>query len=325
MFPLEWLFPARPSLPGNQSWRCNSVNALMHDPSIALARGCWQTFRCLAVTREENSMRSKWSRILCAVIGILLCAGAASDQPIAVLLDLSFDWPVIGSRGTVVPAVVNRRGRHGQHGLPDDTLIETPSWVNFRRYDNPINLGRAESDGRYDFDGFFAAGNFLVLGDSNGNFAGDSGGRSSISIPFTIPALGHALTISYDWVFDTYDSSNSDDFDVDLVDLEEGLTEVQSVPAPNSGTRGTTYLKVLSGPDLDSLLGTKQMLRFHLDEGDRSGSSAVGIDNIRVTLEGPKPSVVAVPEPASLFLLGVGLAGLAALRRQRQGLLSDTA
>ncbi len=141
MFPLEWLFPARPSLPGNQSWRCNSVNALMHDPSIALARGCWQTFRCLAVTREENSMRSKWSRILCAVIGILLCAGAASDQPIAVLLDLSFDWPVIGSRGTVVPAVVNRRGRHGQHGLPDDTLIETPSWVNFRRYDNPINLG----------------------------------------------------------------------------------------------------------------------------------------------------------------------------------------
>ncbi len=73
------------------------------------------------------------------------------------------------------------------------------------------------------------------------------------------------------------------------------------------------------------MLGTKQMLRFHLDEGDRSGSSAVGIDNIRVTLEGPKPSVVAVPEPASLFLLGVGLAGLAALRRQRQGLLSDTA
>jgi hypothetical protein len=301
----------------------------MHDPSIAFARGCWQTFRHLAVTREESRMRSKWSRlrrILSAVVGTLLCVGAAvSDQPIAVLLDLSFDWPVIGSRGTVVPAIVeDRRGPHGQHGLTDDTLLVNPSWANIRRHDNVINLGRPGDNGRYDFDGFFAAGNFLVLGDRYGDLAGESRGRSSISIPFTIPALGHSLTISYDWVFDTDDSSNSDDFDVDLVDLEEGLTEVQSVPAPNSGTRGTTYLKVFSGPDLDALLGTKQMLRFQLDEGDRSGSSAVGIDNIRITLTGPKPSVVAVPEPASLFLLGVGLAGLAALRRQRQVLLSDT-
>ena len=244
------------------------------------------------------------SALLAAFMAAGLGFSATSAHAAILLLDLKFDLPTISNanNANTVDAAA------GVHGLPAGTTVLQPgitdSWVNIRRHNNAIDGGTVSNN---NFDNFFAAaaGNFMVLGDSDANLVGDESGTSSISIPFSIPVHGTSLTISYDLVFDSTVANSDDDFDVDL--LGTPVSEVQFVGAPvrNSGTRGN-FTQTFTGSAL-AALGTNQALTFQLVEATGTGSSAVGIDNIRVSF---------APEPTSLALVGIALLGVGALSRR---------
>lgn len=233
---------------------------------------------------------------------MLLASGAGSAAPI-VLLDLGFDaLPGLTDRTSVVS------GAALLAGLPPGSLLDSPgegSWVNVRRHDNAID-GTSSSPSAVHFENFYTSGNFLVIGDQRGHLGGSEAGTSLILIPFSVPAGARTLAISFDWVFDTTDTTgaNPDDFEVDLLAGGERRLLFVDRPEHNGATRGAFSL-VLGEP----YPGGSASLRFRLTEGSGSGSSAVGLDNLRV--------VATVPEAGTLSLVAAGLMGLSFLRRRR--------
>ena len=167
--------------------------------------------------------------------------------------------------------------------------------------------------GNANFDNFFGAASnrFLVIGDQAGNLGGAPNGgtnaaaSSTMSLRFTLDAVTLALpkllTISFDYVFDANNTANNDTFVAELVLADNSIINLLSFAAPSVTTRGTFDVS-LAYPTFDA-----GYLNFYLVEGSGNGSSAVGLDNIRVT---------AVPEPGALALLGIGLFGLGVLRRR---------
>lgn len=227
---------------------------------------------------------------------MLFASGAGSAAPLT-LLDLNFDaLPGLTDRTSVVSGEALRAG------LPPGSAVGGPgegSWVNVRRHDNAID-GTSSGESAIHFDNFYTSGNFLVIGDQRGHLGGSEAETSQLLVPFGIPAGARALAISFDWVFDTTDATgaSSDDFDVHLL-TGGGERELLFVGRPehNGATRGIFSL-VLGEP----YPGGTASLRFRLTEGNDNGSSAVGLDNLRV--------VATVPEPETLSLVTAGLAGL---------------
>ncbi|MEW5710329.1 MAG: hypothetical protein AB1830_15735 [Pseudomonadota bacterium] len=227
---------------------------------------------------------------------MLFASGAGSAAPI-VLLDLNFDAvPGLASRTSVVS------GEALLAWLPPGSAAGSPegdSWVNVRRHDNAID-GTSSGESTVHFDNFYTSGNFLVIGDQRGDLRGSEAGTSQLLVPFGIPAGSRALAISFDWVFDTTDDAgaNADDFDVHLL---AGGTERELLsigrPEHNGATRGVFSL-VVGEP----YPGGTASLRLRLTEGSGDGSSAVGLDNLRV--------VATVPETGTLSLVAAGLMGL---------------
>ncbi|HRP24617.1 PEP-CTERM sorting domain-containing protein [Thauera sp.] len=182
---------------------------------------------------------------------------------------------------------------------------------NVRAGNNAIDGGTTPSTNT--FDGYFgaAANRFLVIGDEGGNLGGAPNGgtnaaaSSTMSLRFTLDAVTLALpkllTISFDYVFDANNTANNDTFVAELVLADNSIINLLSFAAPSVTTRGTFDVS-LAYPTFDA-----GYINFYLVEGSGNGSSAVGLDNIRVT---------AVPEPGALALLGIGLFGLGVLRRR---------
>lgn len=168
--------------------------------------------------------------------------------------------------------------------------------------------------GNNNFDNFFGAASnlFAVIGDETGNLGGAPNGgtnatvSSTMSLRFTLDAVTLALpkllNISFDYVFDANNTANNDTFVAELVLTNNSIINLLSFSAPSVATRGTFDVS-LAYPTFDA-----GYINFYLVEGSGNGSSAVGLDNIRVT---------AVPEPGALALLGIGLFGLGVLRRRR--------
>ena len=187
---------------------------------------------------------------------------------------------------------------------------------NIRLGSNPINGGGSVVFGDGDFDGFFgsSANKFLVLGDNSGDLSGaPNGGTGSSSSNFSLMQIDFPLfaaqgaplwlTIEFDYVFDANNTSNSDDFWVELVLADNSTINLLNHTAPSATTRGT-FSTMIAFPSV-----APTALRFNLKEYAGTGSSAVGIDNIAVR---------AIPEPASLALFGLGLLGLGGIRAGRQ-------
>ena len=207
--------------------------------------------------------------------------------------------------GSPLPSVVNT-------GNGDSSNAS----FNVRRGNNVINR-----NGVTGFDSYFGTrtNQFLVIGDNIGDLGGsanggtNAGASSTLNLTFTFDSITlknpKFLDISFDYAFDTNQTSttapNLDDFIATLVLSDLSTINLINHTAPNSTTRGNFNWSI----DYTTLAFPPSKLNFKLIEGRNTGSSAVGLDNIKVTAW--------IPEPGVLSLLGISLLGLGLTRRQK--------
>ena len=209
--------------------------------------------------------------------------------------------------------------------------------INIRPASNSIN---ANPNGTFSFDNFFGASTsdnrFLVIGDIDApddGIVGDPNGQPNTLDPgfpgdptqpwptfafaqakFDLGSLGagqYVLNIAFRWVVDTnFPGVNEDDFNVQLLDgsgnVLASLLSFADVPQNSAARRGD----FAGMPSISLSSPGNVFLAFSLYENYGTLSSAAGIDDIQVGL--------VVPEPGTLALLSLGLAGLVATRRRKE-------
>ena len=141
---------------------------------------------------------------------------------------------------------------------------------------------------------------------------GNLSGVSSISQDFTVPTATHWLTVSFDYGFGGIAAAGADLFEA-FVDIS-GFGNTTLLAIFSDGlfleTGTVTMMFEVTGADPISPNAT---ISFVIDESDArfSGFSGAGVDNVVVE------AVVHVPEPGTLALFGLGLAGLGFARRRK--------
>ncbi|TAN71632.1 MAG: PEP-CTERM sorting domain-containing protein [Gallionella sp.] len=278
---------------------------------------------------SKKSQFNKSRLALPIAAAALLASGAVAAAPTQVLLDENFQGVTGLGAATTVRTVqdilANNPGQLG--GAPLASFANTgdgdaddgnasAAAFNVRRGDNAIDGSSGPANfGDTSFDNFFgAAGNlFLVIGDNSGHLGGlPNGGdnttaSSTMSIQFTLDTVilssPRWLDIAFDYVFDSNNISNPDSFVAELILADASTVNLLNFGAPSVSTRGAFSLLV----PYATLAAAPSSLNFRLVEGTGNDNSAVGLDNLKVTV---------IPEPGALTLLGIGLLGLGAMRKR---------
>lgn len=259
---------------------------------------------------------------LACVAALSAACSVAVAAPVQLLLAEDFE-SVTGINAAATVRTVGSIPASELSGSPSVAFSNTGNGnasanaFNVRRGDNAIdgNAG-VPTLGNVNFDNFFgpAANQFLVVGDDSGNLGSTPNGgtnaaaSSTMSISFALApiTLGSpdVLRIGFDYVFDANDVANPDDFLVELLLADTTAMTLLSLAAPDASTRGSFSSSI----QYASLSAAPQSLRFTLVEGRNNGSSAVGLDNLRVE---------AVPEPGVLALVAIALLGAGVAGRRR--------
>lgn len=152
----------------------------------------------------------------------------------------------------------------------------------------------------------------------DGNFAGLSFGNKKKGVlwqDFDVSGLSK-IEISFDWVFDFSDSTSKKDvFATVLQDAADKPLSIISVEKlKTTGSNGNTGTGLWYGTftdifDITGITTSDARLQFSLTDKNGALYSRAGIDNVVVN---------PVPEPATVLLFGIGLAGLVAVRRRKQ-------
>jgi PEP-CTERM motif len=139
-----------------------------------------------------------------------------------------------------------------------------------------------------------------------------SGNPDARAARTTISTVGYtSIQLSYDWAPITA-SSGSDELHVEW-SANGGATWTELSGSPHTLGGSGSFSQVLANLGAGASGVTNLGLRFWTDV-NKSDEGAY-IDNVRVS--GTSVSIAAVPEPASLALIALGLAGLGIIRRKK--------
>jgi hypothetical protein len=156
----------------------------------------------------------------------------------------------------------------------------------------------------------------LFYGAGLGQFTNAAGAATGDNNPFTFSAVTNgAVSYSGANIISNFLTFSGADGEVYTFSLDQSITTVQYSFDPTTG--GTVNLYLLgdltgSGPN-PFTTPTQTAVTLQLNETGTSGYSFAG------TLANPPPGIpgAPAPEPASMFLMGTGLAALGLIRRRR--------
>ncbi len=228
-----------------------------------------------------------------------------------------------GGFETVNPVATNASGNFefGASYAPNSGPNVVPGWVSptksaYNLIFNPINAftPAGNAKGNYDYTGkeYLNGGASGKASQNGGKFAaidGDPTYSGPIQQQINGLIVGQAYNLTFDWAAAQVASRKGATTDYISAMLGSSVYNTPTFNLPSAGFSGW-----MTASHAFIATSTSELLSF-LDKGTPAGLPPIALlDGVRLI----GPSNTAVPEPAAIAILGLGLAGLGAARLRRR-------